>query len=169
MVHQVGDAEIDDLDRIVAEDEDVGRFEIAMDEAALVSGLEAPAGLAEDLDDAFDGEPLRFILDEFVECRAGQERHDEVGDAGAAFFNLADIVDIHDIGMIERRENRTFLSEQLKSTGIPGIANGFQGYLAAEVLIPGQVDNAHPALAEHLLPFVTHALPLYRFCYIRRL
>ncbi|MEZ5397143.1 MAG: hypothetical protein R2724_30795 [Bryobacterales bacterium] len=67
----MGDAEVDELDRVVFHYEDVARLEVAMDEAALVGGLEAAAGLVEDVDDALDAESRALLGDENIESHAG--------------------------------------------------------------------------------------------------
>jgi hypothetical protein len=81
-----GEAEIDELDRRRARtilEEDVGGFEIAVDEAVLVGVSQGVAELGSELDGLFEG--FGFAL---LEARAFDKLHDEVGHMPV----LADIV-----------------------------------------------------------------------------
>ena len=66
----VGDAEIDDLHRIVRHHKDIAGLEVAMYQASLMRRAQAAADLCKDINRAFDGQLAR-ALDQPVERRAG--------------------------------------------------------------------------------------------------
>ena len=154
-VGHVGDAEVDDLDRIVFHHEDVARLQVAMHQAALMRRLQAAAGLGNNLDGALDGQTMAGLADEMIQRRAGQKRHDEVGLLLALFLKFSDVEDFDDVGMAHRGEHVALFVEQLERSGIGNVENGLDGDFAADDGVVGAIDQAHPALPEdlpHLVP-----------------
>lgn len=144
-------AEIDDLRRIVVHDEDVAGLQIAMDQAVIVSDLQTPADLGDDLDDPFEREARTGTLDELGQGRAMQKRHDEEGLAGAAILDFTNVAEVDDIGVAQTGENVPFLGEQLDGEGVHDVAHGFYGDIAAGLGVEGAIHDSHAALAQGLL------------------
>jgi len=57
---------------------------------------------------------------------------------------LPDVVEMADIGMVERRDGSRFLAEAVAEL----FGSDFDGYLAADARIAGAIDFSHPAFAE---------------------
>ncbi len=156
-----GEAEIRDQDAAVVADHDVVWFEVAVDQALLVGGHEAPArGLKHRQDLGSGGvHPLPPL----AQGLALDELH---GDEGGA-LELTDLVDLDDIRMGDAGHGLG-LSEQ---AGV-AVAIGeqqFDGDLSIEILVVGGVDHPHAAsshaVQEHI---VIHAGELEVFQLVRR-
>src|SRR5262249_353618 len=93
------EAEVKDLHHVSWRDDDVGRLEIAVDEAALVRGVEGVGNLTGDRDGLTRRQ--RSPADAIGERLAVDQFQHERGDAGA----LLETVDRRDVRMIERREH----------------------------------------------------------------
>jgi hypothetical protein len=71
------------------------------------------------------------LADEVVECRAGQQRHDEVGFLLPLFFKFSYVKDLDDVGMAHRSEDIALLVEQLQRGRIGNIEDRFDCDFAA--------------------------------------
>ena len=148
-------AEVDDLDRIVLQNEKIAGLEIAMDQSVLVRGVQPAAGLRDDFDRAIHAEPLGRVFDQRIERGPFEQRHDEVRAALAFLFELAHVVNVDDVRMVERRQHRAFPAEQLERGWVGRIENGLQRHVPAQLTVKGAVDDAHPAPAQNGSPVVT--------------
>lgn len=140
---ELGETEIEDLEAALA-DHEVGRFEIAVDDAGGVRGLEGGGELGGVLEGGGRGEAGG--RDETVECLAVDELHGDEVDG----FGLSDFVDNDDAGVIEGGGSAGFL-EEAKTIFIGGGRGGghdFEGDGAVEAFVAGFVDGSHAALAE---------------------
>jgi hypothetical protein len=88
-----GEAEVEDADAAVAGDEDVVGLEVAVDEAGVVGGGQAGAGLAHDRHDL--APRPRLLLEPGAEGLAVDELHGEEHAVGVG----ADVVDGDDVGV----------------------------------------------------------------------
>ena len=152
---EVRNAEVDDLYRIVGQHENVAGLEVAVNQPALVGGLQAPAGLGDDLDGPVHGQTLRLVLDDAVQGRPRQQRHHEVRFLDPVFLELPHVVDVDDIRVIQRRQNSAFFAEHFQRQLVAAIAQRLQRHFAFEVGVEGAIHHAHAAFAEYLALFVT--------------
>ena len=130
---EFGDAEIGDLDDFGgagADQEDIFGLEIAVDEAAAVSGFETGAERLEDLKDA-RGSEAHVSLELLAEGDALEEFHDEEGALGRVD---AEIVHGDEIGMREAASHAAFAAEAIEGAGIGQkfLANHFDGNIAIQ-------------------------------------
>ena len=148
-IGHVGDAEVDNLDRIVFHHKNVARLEVPVDQTPFVCRLQASAGLRNNPDRALDSQAVAGLADKDIERRARQKRHDEVGLFLAVFFEFADVENLNNVGMAHGGEHVTFLVEQLERGGIWNIENRLDRDFAANHGVIGSIDQTHPALAEN--------------------
>jgi hypothetical protein len=143
-------AEIRDLGSALAGQQDIGRFQIAVNDPALVSNLDGVSqrghqrgGLSRRLGRARQLLGQVATLDKF---------HREIRPA----VHLAGFVNLHDIRMTQTGHCLGLAQEplQLLRTGVRTRQEHFQSDGAVETLVPGVVDNAYPAVAQHPLHFV---------------
>ena len=144
-------AEVGDPDPAVGRDEDVGRLEVAVDDAGGVGGRQAAARGGEGVDDLAQRPPA--VLQPHVEARAGDvlHRHEDVVGEGA------DLVDRHHVGMGELGHRLRLAQEALAAGGRPDDlvgADDLERDLAIERRVDGGEDEAHGAAAELRLDHV---------------
>ena len=143
------EAEVDELDREgagVISEENIGGFEVAVDEAVLVGVGQGIAELGGDLDGLFEG--LGFA---FLEARAFDQLHDEVGHVAV----FADVVDGDNVRVAEGGRGAGLAEEAL--AGVADLEVGAEDLdrnRALEVRIPGAEDDAHAAAADLLVEAV---------------
>ena len=106
------ETEVEDLDRAFLGELQVRRFEIAMDDALLVRGLEAFGDLLGDGDGFAGGDrtALQALGEVFAFYQLQREREDAV--------RLLEPVDRGDVGMIQRGEELRFAPEPRDALGI---------------------------------------------------
>ena len=114
LVDRFGETKVEHLHRAVSPHLDVGRLQIAVDDALFMSGFERFSDLPRDRQCLVEGnraprDPLRQNL-------AVNELHHQRRDA-IRFF---DAVDRGDVRMIERREHLRFATESREAIGIVG-------------------------------------------------
>ena len=131
LVHQVRNAKVDDLHRVIVENKEVRRLQVPVDQPRIVGGLQAPANLQHHVHYAFRRQPAGLLLDDLVERHAWKHRHHQVRPRHAPLFVLADIADIDDVGVVERREHLTFFFEELKTSRVVRIANRLHRHFGA--------------------------------------
>jgi hypothetical protein len=138
------EAEVEDADAAVAADEHVARLEVAVDDAGVVGGGEASAGLDEHGDDLAPG--AFFMAQPAAQGAALDQLH---GDEDLA-LKLADLVDGDDVGVREAGE-RLRLAQQaaaarraLSELG----AEDLEGDLAVELFVPRGEDQPHASFIE---------------------
>ena len=94
---QLRQAEVQHLQVAVGPDHDVLGLDVAVHDAAPVSGRERAGHLRADIDRLTDGDgPAVHLLPQRLP-------RDELGDDERAAVDLADVVDHEDVGMVERR------------------------------------------------------------------
>ena len=142
----LGEAEVEDLHDALRCDLDVGRFQIAVDDAALVSRVERIGNLPRNGERLGDGEAAVCTSDTFGQRFALDQLEDEAAYA-VCFF---DAVDRADVRMIERGEHPRFAFEARATFRIGGERRrqDFDSDLAAERIVVGTVHLAHAADAE---------------------
>jgi hypothetical protein len=141
-----GEAEVDDADAAVVVDEHVVGLEVAVDEAVLVGGGEALAGLAEHGEDLAPGPGFEVQPDR--ERDALDELH---GDEDVVLVG-ADVVDRDDVGVREAG-HRLGLAQEASAGDVLALAaevrvEQLDGDLAVELGVPRGVDDAHAAGAD---------------------
>jgi hypothetical protein len=97
-----GEAEVEDLQQLALGDEDVLRFQVAMDHALLMRGGESVCDLC--------GPQQRFAradatLQAIAQRLAFEQLHDQVRDRAAGLRELADVVERTEVRMAQRRES----------------------------------------------------------------
>ena len=112
-----------------------GGFEVAVHDAAFVGGFEGVGDLVGD-------------------AQSGVERHGSFGRLAFDVFHHqvigADVVDLADVGMVERGDGFGFALEAFGELG----GGDFDGDVAVEAGVVGAVDFAHAAGADGGLDFV---------------
>ncbi len=140
-------AEIRDLGRAVGGEQDVGRLEVAVDDPALVGGLDG-LGYRGHQGGGLAGR-LRRARHHLGQAAALDEFHGEVRPA----VQVADLVDLHDVRMAQAGHGFRLAQKALQLLR-PGGGAGqehFQGDGAVEAQVPRLVDDAHAAAAQHPL------------------
>jgi hypothetical protein len=141
-----GQAEIEDADPAVAADHDVGRLEVAMDQADGVGGGEAAAGGLHHLEDLAHRARLR--PQPLAQRRAGDELHGEED----VVAEHTDVVDRDGVRMRQPRQRLGFAQEPLRGAiAILAIeAEDLNRNLAVQVRVVGLVDDRGAAAVEEL-------------------
>ena len=134
-----GEAEVEDFGLAGGGDEDVGGFDVAVEDAFAMGGFEGVGELSADFHEA--GERGWMARVEAVERLAVEQLHDEEGLA----VGLVDFVDGADAGVVECGGDAGFAVEALESgrIGSGGAGDEFEGDVAAEALVFGFVDHTH--------------------------
>ena len=141
------DPEVGDLDPAVAPHEDVGRLDVAVDDAAdvrRVEGLRDLGGHAGGL--ARRERPV--LAQDRGEVLAVDQLHDDV----RARAVLAEVEHRHDARVAERRRRPGLVAEPAEEVGVLAElgAEELDGDVAIQLGVAGAVDRRHPALAEEL-------------------
>ncbi len=130
-------------------DHDVGRLQIAMDDAGLVRGNESGSHLLGNREDAIDRE-FSFALDDRRQIRSLHVRHRDIRDA----VELTKVVDSYHVPVSHlTREEQLAFEALLHGPRVVGIhrlgrPNHLNGDGHFEHAVPGLIDRAHPAGAE---------------------
>jgi len=139
-----GDAEIDDLGRSVGLNHHVRRFDVAMNDPAMVGISERVANL---LDDAqlVDQQQLPARADQLVHGFATDELHD---DEGHSVF-VAEIVDGDNVRVLQDAGlGLAVKTLQHLRLAREALGQRLDGHLAADALVLGAVNNAHASAAQ---------------------
>ena len=142
----LGEAEIENLGVPALGDENVGGFNVAMDNPFGMRRVQRVGNLDAERQDRFQLHGTR--PDHVLERDPIQEFHDE---KGASIF-LADVVNRADVGMIERGGGLGFASESFERLAVLGefLGQKLQGDKTAEARVFGFIDHAHATAAELL-------------------
>ena len=137
--HRFGESEIDELDLPVRSEPDVGRLQVAMDDALRVGGVEAGGDLLRQGDGFADRN--RTARNQIGERFALDERHHEKVDA----VLCADVVQRTDVQMLDGRNRARFAFEALNKAGRSGDVRGknLDGDRAIETRVARPIDFAH--------------------------
>ena len=142
----LGNAEIRDLGRAVPGDHDVGRFDVAMDDAFLVRIVERHGGLSQDAEHPLGRNGLRF-RQHLVERRPIDVFHGDIGQLAL----LLHVVDGDDSGVRQDARRPRFpkqaLAQPVLFLGIAPSAemDGLDGHRPADIGVDGVVHHPHGA------------------------
>ncbi len=139
-----GQTEVEDFGVATVGYENVGGFDVAMDDAFAVGGVEAVGHVDGEGEEAF--EVHGAAVDGVLERLAVEKFH---GDEGFV-VGVADFVDGADIGMIEGGGGFGFAAEAFESLRIvgEGFRKKLESHKAIEECVLRFVDDAHSAPAE---------------------
>ena len=148
--HRLRQSEIEHLHRAVAADLDVGRFQIAMDDALLVRRFERFGDLSGDRQRLIDWD--RAIGDPLGQIVALDQFHDE----GVVASRLLDRIDAGDVWMIQGRERLGLALEPRQALEISRecVGKDLDGDVAAERRVGGSVHLPHAPFADRRSNFV---------------
>ena len=148
--HGLGEAEVEDLDRAIGTNFDVGRLQIAVHDALLVRVLHGLGDLPGDVERV--AERQRARLEQVCQRAPFDEFHHQGRDAVAVF----EPVDVRDVRMVEQRQRVRFTREPGDAFGVTGDRRGqdFDGDLTIQGTVECGVDFAHPARTEAAGDFV---------------
>ena len=139
-----GQAEVEDLDPPLVGDHHVGRFEVAVDHAALMGRADRLGHRDRPLEESFEGEAV--VRDPFAEASARDEFHDQE----AVLQRLLDRVDRDDVRVVERCERPGLPGEAGHRVGV-GLRRSreeLQRDVAVESGVPRLPDLAHSAFTD---------------------
>ena len=146
-----GQAEVDDHHaRVlqVAFQHDVLGLEIPVHQAGSLRGHEHLRQLSCDVKGERDVEARQVLVHEPAEGLPLEELHGEE----ERVVVLAEVVDLDDPGMLQRREQPRLAEEAVPAVLVlrRGAGDDLEGHVAPERRLLGAVDGPHPAGAEHL-------------------
>ena len=140
------ESEIGDVRLALGVDQNVGGFQVAVEDVALVGMVDCPGRQGDDF------RPLRGVGDvaaqELIEALAFNQRHAEVIEP----LIISRFMEFHDIGVVQIRGRLRLVTESphlLRRGKISG-SNHLQGHQPVEAPLPRLVDNAHSSFAEDL-------------------
>jgi hypothetical protein len=138
---ELGEAEIQHLGVAALGNKDVGRLDVAVDDALGMRGVEAVGNLDGQREHGFVTQ--RLSADEVFQADAVQKLH---GDEGLLTV-FADFVDGADVGMIESRGGTRLATKAFQGLRVlrEAIGQEFEGYEAAKLGVFGFIDHAHTA------------------------
>ena len=141
------DAEVGHTTLTVRREQDVVRLDVPMDDALLVGGLQGIAHLEHHIDRHARGHRAKLALPVDQIAAFNDLHHDEHQRAV-----LADIVDAHDVRVLQHRHRLGFGLESRSKLRLGRV--GWREHLHraphAEALVPPAVNRGHPPLAECL-------------------
>ena len=149
---KLGDAEVEDLDLAVPGDHQVGRFDVAMDDALGVGAGKPRRDLDRIVDGLFNLQTAApdFLLEGFAFVAGHGDEEFPLAIPG-----LADFVDRTDIRMIEGRRGPGLVQKALAVVlAVEMGGKELEGGEPAEPEVTGLVDDTHPATPELLEDFV---------------
>ena len=163
---QAGDAEIGDLGRTVASQDDVGRFDVPVDDTERVGVVERGGDVGGD-PGCLRGAETVTGGEHLLEVPALDVLHRDVDQPRLGV--LADVVDRDDTGMVEAARGLRLADEALSEfVGVVGVeidSHGFQRHPAIDDRVPRPVDHAHGASTQRFFNLIA-ADPLHRHCNI---
>ena len=165
---QLGQSEVQDLGLTALGDEKIGRFDVAVNDAFGVRGVERVRDFHRQVQQLLDRQRPGF--NNVLEGLALHQLH---GDERLPVV-LADLMDGADVGMVEGGSSPGFAAEALQRLGILRQVFGekLQSNVAAQAEVLGLIDHTHPATAQLREDFVmgncasNHSGPLYREWFI---
>ena len=149
-LEDLGETEVQDLDRSVGQELDVGRLQITVNDSMLVSQVQRVRNLPRNLQRFF--ERNRAARDPIGECLPV----DEFQHQGLCAIRLVHAVDARDVRVIERGEDFGFLLETCEPIviGQKSFREYFQGDIAFEFRVACPVDLSHSADADQRHDFI---------------
>ena len=155
------DAEVDEVGEIRRRDEDVRRFDVAMDEPGCMGGLQRCGHLLQDVDC-----PCGFHGADGGEFRLQVAPLDEPHVDVQLPVEFAEAMDRHHVWLRQARGDLCFAQEPLPERGVPGqlVRKHLERHDAVGGGVECAVDPPHPALADERLQ---HVMP--KRCLVDRL
>ena len=140
----LGETEVENLDDALRRDLDVGRLQIAMDDATLVSGIEGVDNLTRDREGL--GRWHWTACDAIGERRPFDQFHHQRSHVAGVFQAVND----GDVRMVQRGKRSPFALEPGESflLACDGFREDFDCHVATELRVASPIDLAHPALAD---------------------
>jgi hypothetical protein len=141
-------SEIENLDAATAAFQpQVARLDVAMNQPAFVSGRQSLGNLAANPHNLGDRE-VGLSPQKILQRLALEQRHGQEGNAVV----LADLVDGHDVIVLQVGRRPRLAQKALTGTGITGIAgqHDFEGHRTLQQRVLGLVNSSHAALAQDL-------------------
>ena len=140
---ELGQAEIENLRVAVRRDDHVLRLDVAVDDAGLVRGGQGRGDLCADFDDV--GDRHRAAANALAERLAIDHLH---GDEAKVVMR-ADLVDVSDVRVMERRGRLRLLDEAVRELARvrATVVEDLDGHVALELVVARPVDLPHPASA----------------------
>ena len=147
---ELGKTEVQELGCASFRHEDVGRLDVAMDDAGPVGGVERVGDVGGDGEQVGDWQ--RTGAQPILQRLAFEPLHGDERRSGV----LADLVDGADMRMVERRSRPRFAPKSFDRGRVGRHRRGqkLERDLASEPQILGQIDDTHPATAEQRLDSV---------------
>ena len=141
---QFREAEVEHLDAAVGGDHDVGRLEIAVDDALVVRGGQCVGDRERDRHQAFTGQTA--VGNQSIERLTLDQLHREEVDA----VRFLDRIDRDDVRMVEGGDGAGLALEAGEPVGIAGEIRGqhLERDLATELRVAGAIHFAHTACPE---------------------
>ena len=142
-LHDLCETEVDDLGVAVVGDHDVGRLQIAVDDALLVCAREPFGDLGRERERARLRQ--RAAAERLAQLLAANQLHrDERHTVG-----LADLVDDRDVRMLEHGCRTSLLQQAVAAHRVVHeiVGKDLQRDFAAELHVDGAIDDAHAAAA----------------------
>jgi hypothetical protein len=158
--------EIQDLGLAVLVDQDIARFQIAMDDAALMGVLNGFTDLNHQSQALARVQVPRIGI--FTKGLAADDFHGEVRLEAKPRIGRASLVDLRDTGVMEAAERLEFLVEAAEEFGAgPGGLDDLQRNSPTRSVLLGLIHRSHPALAQQannpVAPNVGRKLPYNGF------
>jgi hypothetical protein len=144
-VDEFRDTEVEELQLAVARDEDVRRFEIAVDDQVLVRVLHDVAHGGKELESRVDRETacIAIAVDRFtIDILHREPRYAVTCDAA--------VDEAGDVWVLEKRENPTLLQESSNELGTPGLPDQLErdALLELSVVTRGEEHGAHTSVTD---------------------
>jgi hypothetical protein len=149
--HRFCETEIENLQRAIGADLDVRRFQVAMDDAAVVRMRQRVGQLAAIANHLVERQPA--VGNQRVERRSVHELHDDEG----PLADLAHFMDRADIWVIQRGRRACFAQEALTRTGIAecGRRKNLDRDVSIQLWVERAIHLSHPAGADQQFDAVT--------------
>jgi len=157
-VGERGEAEVEELGRPVAHDEDVVRLEVAVQDPprVRVERVERPRDPLRDREHLVERQrPAAHLLDQGL---ALEELHGHVERGAALERRLVHVETADDVGMLDRPERRRLAQEELAELALALLVRGREDHLERDPApvdgVERAVDAAHAARAQDLVHLV---------------
>ncbi len=141
-----GDAEVDEVGEVVGVHQDVGRFDVAVHQSDLVGAVQCQRDLLDDRHRAL--RVHRPGVDQCLQVRAVDQPHGHI----EPVVDLPDVVDRHDVGIVQPCGRAGFAAEPLLEIGVLGEVG--EQHLQRDDAVDGGVVRAphlaHAASAQQL-------------------
>ena len=144
--HRPREAPVHHLRLAERAEQDVVGLQVAVDDAAVVGVGHRLAGAEERPKQPHPAGQAALFCQQH---RQGPPPDDPHGVPGPSVVVAAGVEDRHDAWVVERRRDPRLSLEPHRGRAVRVAARGLEGDLPAELVIFGEVDGAHPALAEH--------------------